>query len=139
MLKDIYAIPEEEPRFNENAIEITSELDEIIQQVDMILFTNKGDVLCMPEFGCNLGRYLFETSFNETIIKQIIMNQIHNFIYLDGSYKVDVDVKFVKWDFNVAMVVDLLIGNKKVASYLVYDAIFISFPFKIIILFLIIH
>ena len=119
MLKDIYAIPEEEPRFNENAIEITSELDEIIQQVDMILFTNKGDVLCMPEFGCNLGRYLFETSLNETIINQIIMNQIDNFIYLDGSYKVDVDVKFVKWDFNVAMVVDLLIGNKKVASYLV--------------------
>ncbi len=119
MLKDIYAIPEEEPRFNENAIEITSELDEIIQQVDMILFTNKGDVLCMPEFGCNLGRYLFETSFNETIIKQIIMNQIYNFIYLDGSYKVDVDVKFVKWDFNVAMVVDLNINGRKISSYLV--------------------
>ena len=119
MLKDIYAIPEEEPRFNENAIEITSELDEIIQQVDMILFTNRGDVLCMPEFGCNLGRYLFETSFNETIIKQIIMNQIYNFIYLDGSYKVDVDVKFVKWDFNVAMVVDLNINGRKISSYLV--------------------
>ena len=119
MLKDIYAIPEEEPRFNENAIEITSELDEIIQQVDMILFTNKGDVLCMPEFGCNLGRYLFETSFNETIIKQIIMNQIYNFIYLDGSYKVDVDVKFVKWDFNVAMVVDLNINGRKISSYLI--------------------
>ena len=119
MLKDIYAIPEEEPRFNENAIEITSELDEIIQQVDMILFSNKGDVLCMPEFGCNLGRYLFETSFNETIIKQIIMNQIYNFIYLDGSYKVDVDVKFVKWDFNVAMVVDLNINGRKISSYLV--------------------
>lgn len=119
MLKDIYAIPEEEPRFNENAIEINSELDEIIQQVDMILFTNKGDVLCMPEFGCNLGRYLFETSFNETIIKQIIMNQIYNFIYLDGSYKVDVDVKFVKWDFNVAMVVDLNINGRKISSYLV--------------------
>ena len=119
MLKDIYAIPEEEPRYKDNVLEITGELDEIIQQVHMILFTDKGDVLCMPEFGCNLGRYLFETSFNETIIKQIIMNQIYNFIYLDGSYKVDVDVKFVKWDFNVAMVVDLYINNKHLSSYLV--------------------
>ena len=119
MLKDIYAIPEEEPRYKDNVLEVTGELDEIIQQVDMILFTNKGDVLCMPEFGCNLGRYLFETSFNETIIKQIIMNQIYNFIYLDGSYKVDVDVKFVKWDFNVAMVVDLNINGRKISSYLV--------------------
>ena len=71
MLRDIYAIPDEEPRFKEDAIEITGELDEIIQQVDMILFTNKGDVLCMPEFGCDLGRYLFETTYNERLIKNI--------------------------------------------------------------------
>lgn len=119
MLRDIYAIPEEESRYKDNVMEITGELDEIIQQVDMILFTNKGDVLCMPEFGCNLGRYLFDTTFNESHIKHIIMEQIRNFIYLDGSYNVDVDVQFVKWDFNVAMIVDLNINNKKVASYLV--------------------
>ena len=119
MLKDIYAIPEEEPRYKDNVLEITGELDEIIQQVDMILFTNKGDVLCMPEFGCNLERYLFDTTYNEQLIKNIIMTQIRNFIYLDGSYNVDVDVNFLKWDYNVAMVVDLNINNKKVASYLV--------------------
>lgn len=119
MLRDIYAIPEEETRYKENVLEVTGELDEIIQQVDMILFTNKGDVLCMPEFGCNLGRYLFDTTFNEQHIRQVIMEQIRNFIYLDGTYNVDVDVKFVKWDFNVAMIVDLNINNRRVASYLV--------------------
>lgn len=119
MLRDIYVIPEEEPRYKENTLEVTGELDEIIQQVDMILFTNKGDVLCMPEFGCNLGQYLFETSYNEQYVKQVVMNQINDFIYLDGSYTVDVDVQFIKWDFNVAMIVDLNINNKKVASYLV--------------------
>jgi len=119
MLKDIYAIPEEEPRYKDNVLEITGELDEIIQQVDMILFTNKGDVLCMPEFGCGLGRYLFDTTYNESMIKNIIMNQIRSFIYLDGSYSVDVDVQFVRWKLNVAMIVDLVINNKKVASYLV--------------------
>lgn len=119
MLKDIYAIPEEEPRYKNDVLEVTGELDEIIQQVDMILFTNKGDVLCMPEFGCNLSRYLFDTSYDENLIKQIVMEQIRDFIYLDGSYNVDVDVSFIKWDYNVAMVVDLNINNKKVASYLV--------------------
>jgi hypothetical protein len=47
------------------------------------------------------------------------MDQIQSFIYLEGTYNVDVDVKFVKWKLNVAMIVDLLINNKKVASYLV--------------------
>lgn len=119
MLRDIYAIPEEEPRYKKEILEISGELDEIIQQVDMILFTNKGDILCMPEFGCNLGQYLFDTTFNEVQIKNIIMEQINSFIYLDGTYSVDVDVSFVRWEQNVAMVVDLKINNKKVASYLV--------------------
>jgi len=119
MLRDIYAIPEEEPRYKDNVLEINGELDEIIQQVDMILFTNKGDVLCTPEFGCNLGRYLFDTTYNEQLIRQIVLEQINDYIYLDGSYNVDVDVSFIKWDYNVAMVVDLNINNKKVASYLV--------------------
>ena len=93
MLRDIYSIPEEEPRYKENILEVTGELDEIIMQVD--------------------------TTYNEMQIKQIIMEQIRDFIYLDGSYRVDVDVKFYKWDYNVAMVVDLNINNKTVAQYLV--------------------
>ena len=119
MLKEIYAIPNGETRYKNNVVELTSELDVIIQQVDLLLFTNKGDVLMMPEFGCNLEQYLFDTSFNESVIKSIIMNQINTYIYLKGTYTVEVDVSFVKWDFNVAMVVDLTINNKKVASYLI--------------------
>ena len=93
MLREIYAIPEEEMRFKENTLELSNELDEIIQQVDLLLFTRKGDVLCMPEFGCDLEMYLFETEYNEVAIKQIIWQQINTFIYLDGTYTVDINVE----------------------------------------------
>lgn len=119
MLREIYAIPENETRYKPNTVEITGELDTIIQQVDLLLFTKKGDVLMMPEFGCNLEQYLFETTWNQMAIKEMIMGQIRSYIYLNGSYNVDVDVNFYKWDYNVAMVVDLNINNTKVASYLV--------------------
>lgn len=119
MLKEIYCIPPDEARYKSGVLEITSELDTLIQQVDLLLFTNKGDVLCMPEFGCNLEQYLFDTTWNENAIKEMIMQQIRNFIYNDGSYKVDVTINFYKWEYNVAMVVDLMINNVKVSSYLV--------------------
>lgn len=119
MLKEIYAIPSGEKRYRNDVVELSNELDVIIQQVDLLLFTNKGEVLLMPDFGCNLEQYLFETSYNESMIKSIIMNQIQNFIYLKGTYSVDVDVSFVKWDFNVAMVIDLKINNKVISSYVV--------------------
>lgn len=119
MLREIYCIPHTETRYKENVVEITSELDTIIQEVDLLLFTNKGDVLLLPEMGCNLEQYLFETTWNQMAIKQLIMDQIRKFIPLDGRFQVDVDVDFVQWEYNVAMVVDLKINNNRVASYLV--------------------
>ena len=118
-LKEIYCIPSNETRYKENIVEINSEIDTIIQQVDLLLFTNKGDILMMPEFGCNLQQYLFETNWNQMAIKEMIMDQIRTYIYLDGSILIDVNVEFYQWEYNIAMVVDLIINNNKVASYLV--------------------
>jgi phage baseplate assembly protein W len=119
MLRDIYAIPNAEGRYKEGVVEVNNELDEIIQQVDCLLFTRPGEVLMMPEFGCDLHKYFFETNWNKRAIENMINTQIYNYIYLDGKYDVSVSVEFVKWNFNVAMIVDLMINNRKVSSYLV--------------------
>lgn len=119
MLKDIYAIPNSEGRYKPGVLEVNNELDEIIQQVDCLLFTRRGDVLMMPDFGCDLHKYFFDTNWNKTAIKHMIESQINTYIYLDGKYRVEVDVEFIQWEFNVAMTVDLKINGKKVSSYLV--------------------
>ena len=119
MLRDIYAIPNAEGRYKSGVMEVNNELDEIIQQVDCLLFTRKGEVLMIPDFGCDLHKYLFDTTWNKTAIKHMIESQINTYIYLDGKYRVEVDVEFIKWEFNVAMTVDLKINGKKVSSYLV--------------------
>ena len=119
MLKDIYAIPNSEGRYKPGVLEVNNELDEIIQQVDCLLFTRKGEVLMMPDFGCDLHKYLFETTWNKSAIKFMIESQINTYIYLDGTYNVSVDVNFIKWEYNVGMIVDLIINGKKMSSYLV--------------------
>ena len=45
MLRDIYAIPNSEGRYKPGIVELNNELDEILQQVDCLLFTRKGEVL----------------------------------------------------------------------------------------------
>ena len=119
MLRDIYAIPNVESRYKTGVLEVNNELDDIIQQVDCLLFTKKGEVLMMPDFGCDLHKYFFETTLNKTAIKHMIESQINTYIYLDGKYRVSVEVEFVKWDYNVGMIVDLIINDKKMSSYLV--------------------
>lgn len=119
MLKDIYAIPNAESRYKSGVLEVNNELDEILQQVDCLLFTRKGEVLMLPDFGCDLHRYFFDTNWNKTAIKHMIESQINTYVYLDGKYKVNVEIEFVKWDYNVSMIVDLIINGKKMSSYLV--------------------
>ena len=119
MLRDIYAIPNAEGRYKDGVMEVNNELDEIIQQVDCLLFTRKGEVLMLPDFGCDLHMYFFDTTWNKTAIQHMIESQINTYIYLDGKYKVTVEVEFVKWEFNVGMIVDLKINGKTVSSYLV--------------------
>lgn len=119
MLRDIYAIPNAEGRYKDGVMEVNNELDEILQQVDCLLFTRKGEVLMMPNFGCDLHKYFFDTTWNKSAIEHMINSQINTYIYLDGKYKVDVVVEFIKWEFNVGMIVDLIINGRKVSSYLV--------------------
>ena len=69
MLKDIYAIPNVESRYKQGVLEVNNELDEIIQQVDCLLFTRKGEVLMLPDFGCDLHKYFFDTAWNKNAIK----------------------------------------------------------------------
>ena len=119
MLRDIYAIPNAEGRYKPGVLEVNNELDEIIQQVDCLLFTRKGEVLMLPEFGCDLHKCFFETTLNKNAIKFMIESQINSYIYLDGKYSVNIEIEFVKWDYNVGMIVDLIINGKKMSSYLV--------------------
>lgn len=118
-IREIYAIPEEEPRFKENVLELNNPLDSIIQQIDLLLFTKQGDVLLIPEFGCNLEQYLFDTTWNEETIRNILMEQFKRYIINPYGFDIDVEVTFAHWDLNVAMIVDIIINDKKVSSYLV--------------------
>ena len=119
MLRDIYAIPNVESRYKPGVLEVNNELDDIIQQVDCLLFTRKGEVLMVPDFGCDLHKYLFDTTWNKNAIKYMVESQINTYIYLDGKYRVSVDVEFIQWEYNVGMIVDLIINSKKISSYLV--------------------
>ena len=117
MLRDIYAIPNAESRYKSGVMEINNELDEIIQQVDCLLFTRKGELLMMPDFGCDLHKYFFETNWNKTAIKHMIETQINTYIYLDGKYRVTVEVEFIKQD-NLTFFCHLSLNQRSYQHYI---------------------
>lgn len=66
----------------------------IIQKYEMIIFTNKGELLGDPNFGCDLPVLLFETYLSAEAIEADIRAQISDYISeLDGvNYGLTVEI-----------------------------------------------
>ena len=66
----------------------------IVQKYEMIIFTNKGDVLGESNFGANLVELLHETSLSSDSVKGEIMAQIADYIPEIEQIGYDLTVEF---------------------------------------------
>ena len=79
------------PRFKTPDIIEDDVIRVIIQKYEMIIFTNKGDLLGDPNFGANLEELLHETRLSAEVIEGDIKAQIADYIAeIDG---IDYDLK----------------------------------------------
>ena len=76
---DFYIVGPDDPTYNSQLIE-DDIIEVIIQKYKSIIFTNKGDVLGVPNFGADLELLLFETKVSEEFVSRIITEQINQYI-----------------------------------------------------------
>lgn len=82
------------PRFKTPDIIEDDVIRVIIQKYEMILFTNKGDLLGDPNFGANLEELLHETRLSAEVIEGDIRAQIADYIPEIDSIEYDLKVEF---------------------------------------------
>ena len=68
------------PRFVDKALIEDDTIKVIVQKWEMILFTNKGEVFCDPEFGGDLQYYLHDTRLSEKTIEEDLSLQVSSYI-----------------------------------------------------------
>ena len=117
---DFYIIGTEDPSYVQFELIEDEPIGVIIQKYKMILFTNKGEVLGDPNFGCNLLELLYQTKVSESYVKSIIEDQIARYIpeLLNANYSLS--VVFVQDPNNFQ---DIMFVNLKVADYDIYAQI----------------
>lgn len=93
-IKDFTVRYKGHPRYNSSQIIEDRPIEFIIQKIEMILYTNKGEILDDPDFGCNLEYYLWSTKVPVTKIQKDIQNQINEYIpeLNTINYNLDVNV-----------------------------------------------
>ena len=114
---DFYIGYEGHPRFNSTELIEDDLVRVIIQKYEMIIFTNKGEVLDDPNFGGNLLLLLNETKFDSTTIEGILLAQIDDYIPelegIDWTLTVDFFEDPVRHQ-------DYMVINFTIAGYQVY-------------------
>ena len=81
------------PKYNEYRVVEDRTMEFIIQKLEMILMTNKGEILDDYDFGSNLEYYLWSTKVPVGLIQNEIKQQIDKYIPELNIIEYKIDVK----------------------------------------------
>lgn len=79
-VKDFVIRYDGHPKYIEYKIVEDDEVEVIIQKLEMLLFSNKGDVLGDENMGINLEYYLWQTNVTTSTLKNLVSEQITIYI-----------------------------------------------------------
>ena len=79
-LRDFYTRTDEDPKYLNDKVEVSDDLESTIQQVKMTLFTKKGEVLGEPDFGIDLNKYLFEYDIDPMSLSHEATSQVNKYV-----------------------------------------------------------
>lgn len=101
-----------DPNYQTGVVQNVSEVEQLLAQIETVLFTRKRDVLGSPGFGCNLEDIVYSLGQNEFQIKNEIQGQLANFVPLASKYKTKVSVKFMRGEVRDVAFVDITVNNE---------------------------
>jgi hypothetical protein len=109
------------PKFQINKIVEEDALRVIVQKYEMLIFTNKGELLGDPDFGCDLLLLLHQTKISAQGVKTLIRQQVDKYIpeINQTNYKLDVKIFQDPERFQDVMQIDFQISESEVSVFIV--------------------
>lgn len=117
---DFYICYPGHPMFRELELIEDDVIRVIIQKYEMIIFTNKGEVLAEPNLGANLNELLHETRLSSEAIEGEIMAQIADYIPEVDSVSYQLSVEFFE---DPERYQEYMVINFEVADYQIYATV----------------
>jgi len=119
MLKELYMRDPTDPLYTENVLEQSSEIETLLGEIRMIMFTKQGDVMGTYTFGYNLEDYLFLFNLNAGDLRTRLVDAIFYYCPDAKRFNVDVQVQFFKGTIRDVCLIDIFIDGRKSLGVLV--------------------
>ena len=111
MPNDIYIRTEGDTGFIANVIEIEDELAQLLLQIEVLLFTRKGDILGDHRVGINLEDYLYSLGSSASEINGLVTDQINSYCPLSKKYRPIIKTRFFKGTARDIAVIDITLTD----------------------------
>ncbi len=92
-IKDLNIRGKNHPKYSSTRVLEDRTIEFVVQKLENLLFSNKGDVLGDPDFGANLEYYLWSTNVPVGKIEDEIRNQINEYIPELNSFQYNLSVE----------------------------------------------
>lgn len=119
MARELYTRSPSDPNYKQDTLETTDEIEALLGQLRMIMFTNRGEIIGAPDFGINLEETLFSLDFNEYAIRSALHDQVMMFCPMAEKYSVRFDVKFARGTIRDICLIDTYLNGEKAFGVLV--------------------
>lgn len=115
-ITDFYILSEEHPRFNFNKIIEEKEILIIIDKIELLLFTNKGDFIADLDFGCDIELMLWKTRVDNETLLNVIKYQISTYVPEISNYAWRVELDFVEGVYDDILMINIYIEDYNITS-----------------------
>lgn len=102
------------PRYNYNNITENRPIEVLLQKLENILQSNKGDVFGDPDYGCNLEHYLWRTDAPKESIRRTIYEQVNKYIAELFNYGFEATVELYEGTYRDIMYVNITVQDNTV-------------------------
>lgn len=111
---DFYIKSLEDNNYYDSALQISDPLSIVMQKLEMVLFTDVGEVLGATELGCSLEMMLFELNFTTGDVQKRLDEQIRTFVDPKNEFNIVTHMDVVV-DPNAnsdVLLIDIRVNNK---------------------------
>ncbi len=116
--RDFYIKYPQHNKYNSEAFFTETKTDMIVNKIEMLLFTRKGDFIADPNFGCDLEFYLWQTRVSATKIEDIIREQINLYIPELNDIGYNLTVSIMQGQIRDVLVIDIVLNDQTIQAIL---------------------
>jgi hypothetical protein len=115
-ITDFYVLSEDHPRFNFNKIIEEKDILILIDKIEILLFTNKGDFIADLDFGCDIETMLWKTRVDNNTLLNTITSQISTYVPEISNYVWKVELDFIEGVYDDILMINIYIEDYHITS-----------------------